>query len=394
MRRWTLKILFLANTEWYLYNFRLELAKFLREREFDVIMISPAGPYAARLQAEGFRWIELAMKRRSVHPARELAVLRQISSIYAAEKPDIVHHFTIKCVVYGSLMAWWHGIHNRVNAVAGMGYVFTSDSIRARILRPIVRALMKSVAGGNRARLIAQNSDDFAALCTSRLARRENIRLIRGSGVNIVKFRPREGTRDMSPTRVLFAARLLTDKGIAEFIDAARHLKQANVAVEFLLAGMPDAGNPTSILLAQVAQWEGQGLVRYLGHVDDMPSLLDQVDMAVLPSYREGAPRSLIEAAAAGLPIVTTDVPGCREIVEHGVNGLLVPPRQVLPLVEAIRFLHERPQERWRMGQAGREKVQNEYDQRIIFEQTLAVYHELLANSPDASKRQAKHQRA
>jgi glycosyltransferase involved in cell wall biosynthesis len=198
----------------------------------------------------------------------------------------------------------------------------------------------------------------------------------------------------MSPTRVLFAARLLTDKGIAEFIDAARHLKQANVAVEFLLAGMPDAGNPTSILLAQVAQWEGQGLVRYLGHVDDMPSLLDQVDMAVLPSYREGAPRSLIEAAAAGLPIVTTDVPGCREIVEHGVNGLLVPPRQVLPLVEAIRFLHERPQERWRMGQAGREKVQNEYDQRIIFEQTLAVYHELLANSPDASKRQAKHQRA
>lgn len=210
----------------------------------------------------------------------------------------------------------------------------------------------------------------------------------------MTEFRPRERPGNISPTRVLFAARLLRDKGIAEYIGAARHLKAANVPVEFLLAGMPDGGNPTSVSPAEVAQWEAHGLVRYLGHVDDMPSLLDQVDVAVLPSYREGAPRSLIEAAAAGLPIVTTDVPGCREIVDHGVNGLLVPAREVLPLADAIRFLHERPLERRRMGQAGREKVQNQYDQRIIFEQTLAVYHELLANSPGLPKRQPKRQHA
>jgi glycosyltransferase involved in cell wall biosynthesis len=375
-----LKVLFFANTEWYLYNFRLGFARFLRDRGFEVVMVSPVGPYGARLINEGFRWIGLDMDRRSIHPARELSVLRQLSKIYAAEKPDIVHHFTIKCVVYGSLIAWRRGIRNRVNALAGMGYVFTSMEWRARLLRPFVRALIKLVVRGKHARLIIQNEDDFKAFRDARVAVPENIRLIRGSGVDMALFRPRALARTGHPTRVLFAARLLWDKGIGEYVAAARLLKKANVAVELLVAGMPDRGNPTSVPREQIEQWVAEGLITYLGHVSDMPALLSDVDVAVLPSYREGAPRSLIEAAAAGLPIITTDVPGCRGVVEHKVNGLLVPVREVEPLAQAIRFLHEHPRERIQMGHAGRDKTLYEFDQRIVFDATHAVYHELLAH--------------
>jgi glycosyltransferase involved in cell wall biosynthesis len=244
----------------------------------------------------------------------------------------------------------------------------------------LVRALIKMVVRGRYARLIIQNEDDFKALRDARVAARENIRLIRGSGVDMSLFQPRALPRAGHATRVLFAARLLWDKGIGEYVAAARLLKKANVAVELLLAGMPDRGNPTSVAPEQIERWVDEGLIIYLGHVTDMPALLSQVDMAVLPSYREGAPRSLIEAAAAGLPIITTDVPGCREVVQHKVNGLLVPVREVKPLVQAIRFLHEHPPERIRMGQAGREKALHRFDQRIVFDATHAVYLELLAH--------------
>lgn len=383
-----MKVLFFANTEWYLYNFRLAFAKFLRDRGFEVVMVSPVGPYGARLIAEGFRWIGLDMNRRSIHPVRELAVLYRLSRIYAAEKPDIVHHFTIKCVVYGSFIAWRLGIRKRVNAVAGMGYVFTSSALRARLLKPVVAALMKLLLRGNDARLIIQNNDDFSAFQTARLASPANMRLIRGSGVDTSLFRPRDRARD-GRTRVLFAARLLWDKGIGEYVEAARILKRANCAVDMLIAGVPDIGNPSSVAPSQIEQWMQEGVITHLGHVDDMPALLSDVDIAVLPSYREGAPRSLIEAAAAGLPIVSTDVPGCREIVEHEVNGLLVPVRQVDPIVEAIRFLHQYPAERARMGQAGRNKVLRQFDQRLVFEATHAVYLELIARTAQKSHQNA-----
>ena len=385
-----MKVVFFANTAWYLYNFRLGLAKFLRDQNFEVVMISPDGPYSARLRAEGFRWKPLAMDRRSMHPAREFSVLRQISAVYAAEKPDIVHHFTIKCVIYGSLVAWWHDIEHRINALAGMGYVFTSPELRARLLRPLVRRLIKSVIGGRYARIVLQNTDDYIAFRDIG-APRPNVRLIRGSGVDTELFRPPQRRRERPVTRVLFAARLLRDKGIAEYVECAKRLKETNNEIELVVAGMPDVGNPSSVLPTQVADWHEKGWITYLGHVEDMPALLQKIDIAVLPSYREGAPRSLIEAAAAGLPIVTTDVPGCREIVEDGVNGLLVPVRQVTPLIEAIRYLHERPGERNRMGAAGRAKALKEFDQRIVFEQTLAVYRELLAYSLKMPNQQVQH---
>jgi glycosyltransferase involved in cell wall biosynthesis len=373
-----MKVIFFANTDWYLYNFRLPLAKFLRARGFEVVMLSPVGSYGPRLESEGFRWIGLDMERRSLNPARELALIRRISAVYAVERPDIVHHFTIKCVVYGSLIARWQGIRNRVNAVTGMGYVFSDDGYRARLLRPVVRNLIRATLGGEGSRLILQNKDDLAAFMAAELASTERTHVIMGSGVDTMRFQPAPPPREPRAMRVLLASRLLWDKGIREYIDAARLVKEAGLPVEFLLAGNPDSGNPASVPEWQIAKWQQDSAIRYLGHVAEMPRLLAEIDVAVLPSYREGVPRSLLEAAACGLPIVTTDVPGCREVVRHGVNGLLVPARDPAALAAAIRFMWERPEERVRMGEAARQTILRDFDQSIVFEKTFAVYRDLL----------------
>lgn len=177
--------------------------------------------------------------------------------------------------------------------------------------------------------------------------------------------------------KVLLAARLLWDKGVGEYVTSARQLLQEGIAAEFLLAGDPDPGNPASIPAEQLARWRRESDVTLLGHVDDMPALLAQTDLAVLPSYREGTPRSLLEAAACGLPLIATDAPGCREIVEHEVNGLLVPIKDAPLLAAALRRLCREPETRQRMGQASRAKALAEFDERIVFDKTRAVYGEL-----------------
>lgn len=376
-----MKVIFFANTDWYLYNFRLALAKFLRERDFEVVMLSPKGPYGALLEAEGFRWLGLDMDRRSLNPAKELGLVRRISAIYASEKPDIVHHFTIKCVIYGSLIARLHGIRRKVNAVAGMGHIFTDDGYKAHMLRPLVRSMIKVALAGEGTRLILQNNDDVEAFVRADLAARDRIHLIMGSGVDTIRFQPIAAPRESTVMRVLLASRLLWDKGLREYMEAARVLRAQGLAIEFLLAGSPDPGNPGSVTAAEAAAWQQDGVVTYLGHVSDMPSLLRKMDIMVLPSYYgEGVPRCLLEAAACGLPIVTTDEPGCREIVQDRDNGLLVPARDAKALAEAIRYLFEQPGERLRMGRAGRDRVLAGFDQRIVFDRTLSVYRELVAS--------------
>ena len=384
-----MKILFFANTDWYLYNFRLPLARYLRDHGHEVVVLSPPGPYIAKLQAAGFRALPVPMQRRSLHPLRELALLNPLRRLYAQERPDLAHHFTIKCVVYGSLAARLAGIPARVNAVTGLGHVFTSDSLKTRLLRPPVCALLRLALGGANSRLIVQNPDDLAAFQRAGLINTARIRLIRGSGVDTQRFQPAEctpphpnppppGGRGLEPLKILLASRLLWEKGIGEYVAAARRLRQQGLNVHFLVAGDPDPGNPASIHPEQIARWRQDGDVILLGHVDDMPALLAQTDIAILPSYGEGVPRSLLEAAACGLPLIATDVPGCREIVQPGVNGLLVPPKDASALAAAIRQLYHDPLARQRMGQASRTIAVTEFDQRLVFEQTWAVYQELL----------------
>jgi glycosyltransferase involved in cell wall biosynthesis len=270
------------------------------------------------------------------------------------------------------------GIPARINAVAGMGYVFTSRQLKARMLRPVVRGLLRLALGGEQARLILQNSDDVELFRQAALIDPSCIRLIRGSGVNCTNFAAASARRAHDGNmRVLLASRILWDKGVGEYIEALRQLRAQGYTVHAMLAGLPDPGNPAAVPEQIIQGWVDEGLVTWLGHVDDMMSLFGSVDIVVLPSYREGLPKSLVEAAACGLPLVTTDVPGCREVVSDGIDGLLVPVRNSEAIAQAIRQLLDDPALARRLGEAARIKAQTYFDERIVIERTLAVYAEL-----------------
>lgn len=373
-----MKVILFANTDWYLYHFRRSLALALKGQGDELLLISPPGPYGEKLQALGLRWEPLPMDRRSLDPLREAALLVHLWRLFRRERPTLVHGFTIKCAVYGSLAARMAGVPARVNAVAGMGYVFSSEDRQARWLRPPVRALLRLALGGRNARLILQNPDDVVLFAQAGLVDPSRVRLIAGSGVDCVRFVPSARPREAdAPLRVLLAARLLWDKGLAEFVEAARCLRGQGRAVQCLLAGDPDPGNPAAVPEAALRGWCSEGVVERLGHVDDMPALLRTVDVVVLPSYREGLPKTLIEAAACGLPMITTDVPGCREVVRDGIDGLLVPARDAAALAAAIARLQDDPALAARLGAAARDKALAEFDEAIVMAKTLAVYREL-----------------
>ncbi|MCJ0764329.1 glycosyltransferase family 4 protein [Variovorax terrae] len=373
-----MRIALFANTDWYLYNFRRSLAQSLKDAGYDVILISPAGLYSEKLKAMGFRWISAPMARRSLNPFKELLLIFWLWRLIKNENFDLIHGFTIKCAVYCSLAGRAAGISARVSAVAGLGYVFTNNGIQAKVLRPFVRLLMKFALGGQGSRLILQNPDDVSIFKKSSIIDQSYIRLILGSGVDCSRFSDFRPHVRSGPTRVLLAARILWDKGVSEYVAVAESLKKKNFPIQFLLAGAPDLGNPAAVSAEIIEKWMKNQTVEWLGHVEDMPLLLSSVDLMVLPSYREGLPKTLIEAAACGIPLITTDVPGCRDVVTHEVTGLLVPARDIGALESAIVRLVENPVLATELGRAAKEKALQEFDEKIIIKQTLAVYQELI----------------
>jgi glycosyltransferase involved in cell wall biosynthesis len=376
------KIVLFANTDWYLFNFRRSLALALQGEGYDVLLVSPPGEYGPRLRSLGLRWQPLRMDRRSVNPLRETALLMRVAGLLRRERPALLHSFTIKCAAYGSLAARLAHVPARINSVDGLGYVFASSERKARLLRPVVCALLRAALHGRGTQLILQNPDDKAAFERFRLADPGCVDLIPGAGVDCTRYVPR-GMRDGAPEPrpcVLLAARLLWEKGIAEYAQAARLLRAQGRQVRFLLAGMPDPGNPAAVPEARLREWTEEGVLEWLGHVGDMRGLYASVDIVTLPSYyREGLPTSLTEAAACGLPLVTTDMPGCREVVTDGRDGLLIPPRDAAALATAIARLLDSPALAKRLGAAARAKALAVFDERIVIRRTLDVYHALLA---------------
>ncbi|MFN3859274.1 MAG: glycosyltransferase family 4 protein [Caulobacter sp.] len=373
------RIALFGNTDWYLYNFRLSLARRIRDEGGHLLLLSPPGGYGEKLREMGFDWRPLPMERRSLNPFGEAALLARIAMLLRRERIDIVHGFTIKPAIYAGLAGRMAGVRGRVSAVAGMGFVFISDSLKARMLRPVVRTMAWAAFGGDDARLIVQNPDDRAAFVDPGLVDPARVHTIPGSGVDLSRFQPSTRTRgEGEPLKVLLAARVLWDKGMAEFIEAARALKSEGRNIRFLLAGEPDPGNPATCPPESVAAWHAEGVIEHLGHVGDMPGLLADVDVVVLPSYREGLPKTLIEAAGCALPLVTTDVPGCREVVTHEVDGLLAPAREWEPLARAIARLDDDAALRRRLGEAARAKALDQFDEQIVLRRTLDVYGELL----------------
>jgi glycosyltransferase involved in cell wall biosynthesis len=274
--------------------------------------------------------------------------------------------------VLGSIAARFARIRNIVNAPVGMGYVFTSQESKARVLRPIAKVLIRAVLGHKNQRVIIENHDDFESLVSGGFANRNSIALIKGAGVDVKKFAHQPEPPE--PVKVIMVSRLLRDKGVHEFIDAAKIVRLKHSQIQFLLVGDIDEGNPTSMNAEDIADLVNSKDVTLLGARTDIAEILAASHIACLPSYREGLPKSLIEAASVGRPIVTTDVPGCREVVTHMVNGLLVKPRDAQALATAIEKLAVEPNLRKVMGEENRRKAEAEYANEIIIDQTHSVY--------------------
>jgi glycosyltransferase involved in cell wall biosynthesis len=336
--------------------------------------------HGERIRSAGLELIPLRLSRRSTNPLRELRAVHEIAGIYRRLRPDIVHHVALKPVLYGSLAAAWAGTPHVVNALAGLGYVFSSNDRRARLLRPLVEAGYRLLLDRSNSRLIVQNPDDRALLTGDGVVDARRIALIPGSGVDLARFTP-SPQPDGAPLVVL-PARMLRDKGVVEFVEAARRLKREGVAARFALVGDRDPENPASISEQQLRAWRDEGAVEWWGFKADMASVYRQASLVCLPSYREGLPIVLAEAAACERAIVTCDVPGCREAVRHGDNGLLVPAREVAPLAAALRTLIADPARRAAMGRRGRERAAAEFSLARVIADTLAVYRACLGEAP------------
>jgi len=374
------KVLMVAHWDWVLYNFRLPLARALREKVFEVTFICPYGEYVPKLKEEGFRWIHWAIVRRSLNPVRELIAILHLASIYQREQPQIVHHFTIKPNLYGSIAAFLTRTKGVINTFEGLGFLFSEYPL-AISLRSVVLPVAKLAFKANKGWCIFLNQQDLETCLRLKLILPERAIVITSIGVDTKKFRPNHeflSNNHEHPIVVLMAARLLWDKGVREFVEAARVLKARGLQVEFWLAGKPDNGNPMCVPEEFLKEWREEGLINWLGHRDDMPNLLQQVDIAVLPSYHEGVPRFLLEAAACGLPLVATDIEGCRVVVRDGVNGFLVPVKDPYALADAIETLIKKPELRRQMGIASRKIVEAEFDERIILNKWLALYDRVL----------------
>ena len=377
------KVLMVAHWDWVLYNFRLPLARALREKGFEVIFVCPYGEYVPKLKEEGFRWIHWAIVRRSLNPVRELIAILHLASIYQREQPQIVHHFTIKPNFYGSIAAFLARRDKVINTFTGLGFLFSEHPL-AIGLRSSVLPLAKLAFRASKGWSVFQNHQDLETCLRLRLVLPERVVVIDGSGIDTRKFHPNHDSppdNHEHPIVVFMAARLLWDKGVREFVEAARVLKARGLQVEFWLAGKPDKGNPMCVPEEFLKKWQEEGVINWLGHRDDMPNLLQQVDIAVLPSYyHEGVPRFLLEAAACGLPLVATDIEGCRVVVREGVNGFLVPPRNPTALADALERLLQDPSLRRRMGQASRHIAEVEFDERKVLAKWLALYERVLSS--------------
>jgi glycosyltransferase involved in cell wall biosynthesis len=370
------KVCLVANTDWYLYNFRLVLAKTLRNLGWDVVLISPRGSYVSALTKEEFRWLEWNVDRRSMNIFGELVSMIHLARIYASEKPLLTHHHTIKPVIYGSLSARLEKIPAIVNSITGLGYVFSRKGWQGALMRAPIVPLYRLALKQPNTYAIFENEVDRSIFIEQHFIHQDKSVVIEGVGVDIQRFNPHPESQGIP--LVVMPARLLWDKGIGVLIEAAKKLHN-RVPIRIALVGMPDPGNPSNIDEAQLHQWVAEGLIEYWGFRTNMEEVYRQAHIVCLPSMREGLPTVLIEAAAAGRPIVATDVPGCRQVVAHGDNGYLVPVGDADAFAEALERLSKNPGLRKKMGEAGREIAVSRYSSEKVIDATLKVYSTLLS---------------
>lgn len=370
------KLLFVVNDAGFFLSHRLPLACAAKVVGYDVYVAMPDGANVEKVRNLPFGLYLIPMNRMGSAPLAELRSMFALYQLYRQIVPDIVHHITIKPVLYGGLMARLAGVKSMVSAITGLGFVFVNQGLKTRLLRLSIGMAYRFALAHKNSRVIFQNPDDRALFIEENFVKENQAVLIRGSGVDMNRFSPTPES-DGTPLVVL-VARMIRDKGVAEFVEAARRLGALGVKARFALVGDTDAGNPTAISISQLIAWRNEGAVEWWGHQVDMPKVLTQAHVVCLPSYGEGVPKSLIEAAASGRPIVTTNIPGCRDIVQNEGNGLLVRPRDVDSLTTALRRLIEDAGLRKQFGMRGREIAVARFSIEQVVAETLAVYEELL----------------
>lgn len=365
-------LLYLTTEDWFFCSHFLDRAVAAKAAGYDVAVMTHVTAHADAIRDRGIRLLPWSLDRGSLDPRREVRAFAEVLRALRAERPDILHNIALKPVVYGALAARLAGIGAVVNAPVGMGYVFASQDPRARLLRRPIHAALRYLLRPKHGKVIFENADDLSEVIALGAISANDAVLIRGAGIDLAAFAPTPEPEGVPV--VTLTARMLWDKGVAEFVGAARQLKHEGVAARFLLVGAPDALNRAAIPQATLDAWQAEGVVECLGFRSDVAAVLAESHVVCLPSYREGLPKSLLEALAASKPVVTTDVPGCREVVADGVNGFLVPARSVAPLADALRKLIADASLRQRMGAAGRARAEAEFSTQRVTAETLAVY--------------------
>ncbi len=373
------KLIYLVTEDWYFLSHRLPMARAALAAGFEVVVATRVNrpEDRAAIEAEGFRITALDWRRGGRNPLSELKAVAAIVRLYRRERPDIVHHVAMKPVLEGSLAAWIAGVPAMVNALTGLGALFIGSDTATRAMGPFVRVALRFLLARGHGRLLMQNPDDLDLLVRRGIVARARAVLIPGSGVDLARFAPSPEPSG-APVAAL-VARMLWDKGVGELVEAARLLKGRGVGLRIRLVGPRDDHNPASIPQATLEQWVREGLIEWPGAVGDIAQLWRDTAIAVLPSYREGLPKALLEAAAAGRPMVATDVPGCREIVRHQETGLLVPPRDPVALADALARLAGDAALRRRLGAAARRLAEQRFGDAAVAAAVVGLYRDLLA---------------
>lgn len=371
-------LLFVVNAPEFFLSHRLPIAEAAKGLGYEVHVASAAGAAVDKIQAAGFQHHVVEFARSGQNPAVELRTLRQLFKLFRCLNPDLVHLVTIKPVLYGGLAARMTGTGSVVAAVSGLGTVFVSDSVVARGRKWLITRLYKLAFNQKRLAVIFQNPVDRDTLLSTGTLQMSSTRMIRGSGVRLSEY-PCLPEPEGKPA-VVMAARLLKAKGVFEFVDAARILQARSVSVEMRLIGSSDPGNPTSVTQQDLDEWCSEGVVELLGYRSDIAYQYASANVVCLPSYYgEGLPKSLVEAAACGRAVVTTDHPGCRDAIRADESGLLVPVKNAVALADAIQKLVESPELRRWMGEAGRALAEEAFAIEKVVDQHLQIYEELLS---------------
>ncbi len=370
-----MKILFVGNSGPVFLTHRLPLVMAALKAGHDVHVALPPSSMSHQIANYGFKFHEIPLFRSTINPLTEIRSLVALYFLYRKMRPDIIHHVTLKPVLYGSLAAHLAKIPAIANTISGLGYVFITNSFKANVLFILVKYFFKISFLHPNKRVIFQNPENLSDFLSYGLIDKKSAVLIKGSGVDIETFKP--SSEPHSTPIVMLASRMLLDKGICEFVEAAREIKSEGTKVRFVLVGDVDSGNPMTLTAEQIKKWVDEDVIEWWGKQQNMSEIFSQAHIISLPSYAEGLPKVLIEACACGRPIVTTDVSGCRDTIINDENGILVPPRDSKALASAFRKLISDPQLRKRMGKAGRKIAVNEFSIEIVIQKTFTVYQDL-----------------